>query len=285
MRIIYIDALFALNLLVNYLLLLATAKIAAAHPARLRILLGALFGALYAVAAFFPQFGFLTAPPMRIVSGVSMVLIAFGSKRRLLRISLIFLAVSAAFGGVIFAISLFTAAPTVPGQMYLPINLRILVIAFALCYAVMSLVFARLGRNIGGKLLQIEITRRGQTVTCTGLIDTGHSLLDPVTGTPVLVVETGVVLPLFSSEASALLEGNLAAFPIELLSALGDTRDGGSMYLIPYTAVGVSSGFLLAFRPDALRIDGRERRGVSIALSPSRVSDGGRYAALCSVMG
>lgn len=279
MRILYLDALFVLNLVVNYLLLLSTAKIAAVHIPRWRIGLGALLGAVYAVMAFLPQFGFLLAAPMRIVSGVSMALIVFGSKRGFLRVTLIFFAVSAAFGGVIFALSLFAGTPAPGGHLLVPINLRVLLITFALCYLVMKLVFSRLGRDVGGQLLQVEITRRGRTITCTGLTDTGHSLTDPITGAPVLVVETETALSLFSGEASVLLLDSSRS-PVDVLRDLEATPDGGSLYLIPYTAVGVAHGFLLAFRPDTLRIDGRDIRSVSIALSPTRVSDGGRYAAL-----
>jgi len=278
MRILYVDTLFFLNLVVNYLLLLSTAKIGAVHIARLRIGLGALLGAVYAVLAFLPQFGFLLAAPMRIVSGVSMVLIVFGAKRRLLRVTLIFFAVSAAFGGALFALSLFSGTPSPGAHLGFPINLRVLLVSFALCYLVMKLVFSRLGRDVGGRLLQVEITRRGRTVKCTGLLDTGHSLTDPITGAAVLVVEMDTAFSLFSAEAAALLDGSRS--PVDLLGELEATPDGGSLYLIPFTSVGVAHGFLLAFRPDSLRIDGREIRSVSVALSPTRVSDGGRYSAL-----
>jgi len=280
MRIIYIDALFFLNLTANYLLLLAAARVGAVFVSRWRIALGALFGAIYAVLAFFPQFSFLLAAPMRIVSGLGMVLLVFGSKRGLLRLSLLFFAISVGFGGLIFAIALFSGSGLPHGPLFLPINLKILLISFALCYFAFSLVFSRLGRDTGGRILQIELTRRGRTIRCAGLSDTGHSLTDPLSGAAVLVVETETALPLFSSDAVPIFTGPLARSPVELLEALSHTPDSGSLYLIPYTAVGVESGFLLAFRPDFLRIDQKEKHGVSVALSPTRVSDGGRYTAL-----
>jgi len=79
-------------------------------------------------------------------------------------------------------------------------------------------------------------------------------------------------------EAMALLKGSLS--PVELLRDLDGTPDEKSFYLIPYTSVGVPHGFLLAFRPDSLGIDGHDLRSVAVALSPTRLSDGGRYSAL-----
>ncbi|MCL2588814.1 MAG: sigma-E processing peptidase SpoIIGA [Oscillospiraceae bacterium] len=276
MRIIYIDTLFLLNLLVNYLLLLATAKIGAVHISRLRIGLGALCGAGYAVAAVLPGLGFLLTAPMRLVSGVLMLLLVFGGKRYLLRLGLIFFAVSAAFGGAIYAISLMSGGAAYDGVHVLPISLKVLIVAFALCYGVMSLVFARLGRDTGTRLVQVEITRRGRSASFIGLVDTGNSLVDPVTGGAVFVVETEAVTTLFTSATLELLQGSLADQPVELLPLLQNS----GLYLLPFTAVGTRGGFLLAFRPDRAVIDGKETPGVAVALSPARVSDGGRYSAL-----
>ena len=64
---------------------------------------------------------------------------------------------------------------------------------------------------------------------------------------------------------------------MEELAAL----DGGTRFrLIPYSAVGVTGGMLLAFRPDEIVVDGRNKTGMLLALSPNSVSDGGAYTAL-----
>ena len=50
MTVVYIDSLFLLNLIVDYLLLLATAKLAGEGICRPRLALGAAVGALYALS-------------------------------------------------------------------------------------------------------------------------------------------------------------------------------------------------------------------------------------------
>ena len=62
--VVYGDVLFALNLLLDYAVLLASARIAACPFARLRLLGGALFGAVYAVAVFVPGLQILSALPL-----------------------------------------------------------------------------------------------------------------------------------------------------------------------------------------------------------------------------
>ena len=55
MTVIYVDTLFLLNTMVDYLLLLASARLAGEPLARLRFALGAVLGGLYAVAIFLPS--------------------------------------------------------------------------------------------------------------------------------------------------------------------------------------------------------------------------------------
>ena len=55
MQVIYIDVLFALNLVVNYLLLFLTARFSGLYVGRLRLLGGAALGALFSVLMFFPD--------------------------------------------------------------------------------------------------------------------------------------------------------------------------------------------------------------------------------------
>ena len=66
----------------------------------------------------------------------------------------------------------------------------------------------------------------------------------------------------------------------EAMEIIGGTEAGTRFRLLPYSAVGVSGGLLLAFRPEELYIDGERRDGALIAISPNRVADGGGYSAL-----
>ena len=80
--VVYGDILFLLNLVLDYGLLLVTARIAACPVLRLRLAAGALFGAAYALLIFVPGLQFLSALPVRLCAGVGMALIAFGGQRR-----------------------------------------------------------------------------------------------------------------------------------------------------------------------------------------------------------
>ena len=69
---------FLLNLIINYFIVLATAKLCALPLKRLRFAVSAAAGALYSVLLLFKPLSFLASPVMKLVLGFLMTLIAFG---------------------------------------------------------------------------------------------------------------------------------------------------------------------------------------------------------------
>ena len=104
--VIYLDELFLLNFVVDYLLLLAAGRLSGEILRRGWLALGAAIGAAYAAAAVLPGMGFLLHPLCKLGAAVLALLAGYGKSRRLLRVSLVFFAVSAAFGGGVFALQL-----------------------------------------------------------------------------------------------------------------------------------------------------------------------------------
>ena len=151
MTVIYVDTLFLLNTMVDYLLLLASARLAGEPLARLRFALGAVLGGLYAVAIFLPGMGFLARPLCRGAAAVLMVLLAFWRSRRLLRQVLIFLALACAFGGGVLAVELLGGQRLAlgGGVLYSGMDLKIVLLSAAGCYGLLTLVFRGIGRHGG----------------------------------------------------------------------------------------------------------------------------------------
>lgn len=275
MQVIYIDTLFITNLLINYLILLATARVCAHAISRWRIALGALIGAAYSVLTIVPDYELLENPVIMVVVAAIMMLIVFGGERGLVRTGVIFLAISAAFGGAVLAVSLITGKRA----DQITISLRVLIISFLICYGIMSVVFARLGRReAAGGMVKVELRKGDRSSNFTALIDSGNSLVDPLTGRMVIVSELKPLLPLFTEDISRILKRS--DDPLELLEKLVHCGGGYGFFLLPYTAVGVGGSFLLAFRPDEVKVGGKVNRKMSIAISPTCVSDGGVYSAL-----
>lgn len=280
MTVIYVDTLFLLNALVDYLLLLCSARLAGEPLRRLRFALGAALGGGYAVAIFLPGLGFLEHPLCRLAAAALMVLAAFGGSRRLGRQTVIFFALSCAFAGGVLAVSMLggQGLSLNRGVVYSGMDLKIVLLSAAGCYAVLSLLLQKAVKHTSftGELKQVRLELGERAVELTALTDTGNTLTDPVTGRGVMVAEGARLMSLFPPEGRP--DSQALRDPAGALERL--TGAGGRFRLLPYRSVGVDRGLLLAVRVDRAVVDGEDRGAMVVALSPNSVSDGGGYAAL-----
>lgn len=277
---VYVDLLFLLNGVVNYLLLLCAGRLAGEELRRGRLALGAALGGSYAVALFLPGLGFLAHPLCKAGTAALMLLCGYGHSRRLLRVSLVFLAVSAAFGGGIFAITLLGGRGLTlqNGVFYSALDLRLILLSAALCYALLTLALSRVAKHPPAQLRPASVTLAGRRVALTALVDTGHTLTDPVSGRMVLVAEGARLSGLFPA-GEAPTEEELF-HPAETLTARAGSALGKRLRLLPYRAVGVNCALLLAVRSDGVTVGEEDFGDILVALSPTPVSDGGGYSAL-----
>lgn len=255
MNVIYADRLLLLNFMIDYLLCLVTGRISGLVLRRRRYALAALFGAAYALLTLLPGWRRLAGPAGQLASAALMGLIAFGGERRCLRCLLRFLAVSAALGGAVWAVSLAGGRPA--------LDSRVLVLSFALCYGGVSLLYRARGRVDDLPRAEVRLRLAGRECRFMALLDTGNRLADPLSGSPVMLACPRVLAPLFPG-------ADLSAEPVDLLRAPALV---GRFRLVPYSAVGVR-GLLPVFRPEGVSVAGRERSDLLVAVSPSAAGDG-----------
>ena len=210
------------------------------------------------------------------------LLAGYGKSRRLLRVSLVFFAVSAAFGGGVFALQLLGGRGLTlqNGIFYSAMDLRLILLSAAGCYVLITLLFQRTARHSGlrRELVPAVLTLEGRRVALTALVDTGNTLTDPATGRPVMVAEGEKVGALFPDGQAPAPEE--LRRPVEALERLGRQGWQGRCRLLPYQAVGVECGMLLALRLDGARVGTEDYGKLLLALSPTRLTDGGGYHAL-----
>lgn len=273
MKTVYVDEMFVLNLIINYFILIATAKICALPLTRLRFFAAAALGALYSVLLLLPELGFLGTPITKICLGALMTLIAFGKVRRLFRVFAAFLAVSAAFGGAVFAASLLAGRDPDTG-LYIDISMRVLILSFALCYFVLTLVFRRLGRRRARETVEVKIVHDGKVSIFTALRDTGNELIDPVSGLPVMVADISAVKELFPENSADILRTGAPEF-LELLG-----KYGLKFRLVPFRTVGTKTALMPVFRPDTIFVNGQQKKYLLLGLTSRSLCPDGEYSAI-----
>lgn len=260
---VYIDSLFLLDLVVDYLLLLLTGKVTGSPLVRWRLALAAALGGGYSVLCVVARLPVLAHPVFKLAAAVLLVLLAYGHCRHLPRCVVLFLALSAAFGGGLYALELMWGHP-------LTLSVPAVLLFSGAAYALLSLAGRKLARHGPAQLRTVTVSLNGRRATLTALVDTGNTLTDPMTGQGVPVAEGDALAELLPPQADC-------RCPAQCFPSLPDPA---KFRLLPYRSVGVDGGLLLAVRADALEVDGKPIPNRLIALSPTPVSDTGAYQAL-----
>lgn len=268
---VYADAVFALNFSVNYLLLRASARLGGAALRRKRLLLGALLGAVYAVSVYLPGLRWLSLLPCKLLCAAGMIVLAFGWRRSSLRLAAVFGGMTLVLCGAVYGVELLKGGKLHyhADALFYPVTffsllLTAAAVSFACRLLLPKLTFA------ANSVLPVTLRLNGKTVHLSALRDSGNTLTDPVSGESVLTVHWQAVRALFPFPLSS----DEVASPATLALRLKDYAPR----LIPYRAVGVSSGLLLAI-PCEINMNNQTKIGL-VALSPTPVSERSAYEAL-----
>ncbi len=279
--VVYLDSVFVLNAVMDYLLLLSAARLAGLPLRRRRYVLAALAGGAYAAAVFLPGCGFLAEMPVKVAAGVLLGLIAYGGEERLLRLLLLFFSVSCGMAGCVLGLGLLAGSgvPVVNGVFYTNVDANVLLMASAAAYVVLTVVFRAAAKHgAEGTLLPVRVCAGEKTVELTALWDSGNGLREPGGTRSVLVIGPGGLDSVLPKAARSLLTPQALKSPEELLEPLRNTAPFLRPRLLPYHAVGTPGGLLLAVRTDWTEIAGTRYPGLTAALSPTALGSG--YTAL-----
>ena len=284
MRVIYVDTLFFLNLAVDYLLLLLTARLTGVWQSRGRLALGAAVGALLAVALYFPPMPALPGLLLRGGSCGVTVLAAFGRQapKRLARLCGTFVMLTAVLAGAVFAASFGKSGEMLQnGVFYIEISGVVMLIGFTALFALSGLVLGK-GQAFAERAeREILLETDTHRVRLRALCDSGNLLRDPISGRRVILVENGVAAQLFEGPGAALLRNLQGQRPEELLPQLRRCCKT-AFWLLPVHTVNRES-MLIVFRPARIRVDGKLTEEFLIGLSPTGLEIGGGCQALIGV--
>lgn len=266
MKTIYVDEMFFLNLLINYFILIATAKLCSLQLKRVQFCVAASFGSLYSVLLLIPNLGFLASPIMKLSLGAVMTLIAFGYTRRLLRVFTAFLAVSATFGGAVFAAQMISGKN--PGNsLYIEISFKILVLSFALSYFVLTYLFRYIKNKKKREILNITVELGGKSVSFNALNDTGNELIDPISGQEIMIADIEALKELLPNGSTEALKRGVTDFLIFLMDS------GIKFRLVPYSTINSKSAILPVFTPDRVLVNGSAKKLLLLGLTVQRFSE------------
>jgi len=210
-------------------------------------MLGALIGGVYCTACLTSTFAFLGSSLWYVVYLIVVCLCSFGLQRQTWR------------GAGLYCV----LKMTVDGLTKADTQMQTLLWATALC----GLFLISIYRNRPKQFLPVELCCGEKKARLQGLVDTGHSLRDPVSGLQVLIVGADVAQVLTGLSPQQLAD------PVKSIGKLPGLR------LIPYKTVGKPQGMLLAMQLKNGRI-GNQKGSVLVAFAPQVLDEAGKFQAL-----
>jgi len=274
--VVYLDLLFLLNALADYVLLFVAGTLAGARIRHGRLAGAALLGALYACAQPLGLLPWAYAPAGLLTAAVLVLVAAYAPVpwRQGLRLLAAFFGAAVALAGTIFALVFIRAEGAVPWwALALPL-LTALLAANRFGRAAL-----RRWRGAPPDLVAVRVAVAGQNIDLIALVDTGNRLRDPLGESPVLVIEARALRGLLPPDLLASAAARQPAWA-DIATAWEGSPWADRLRLIPYSALGSSGGLLVGFRPDRAVVAGWPVEP-TIGLSAVPLDPDGRYQALC----
>ena len=195
---VYADVLFAINFLMDLVIIFVTAVMAREKICIARISIAAAVLASYGTFVFYPQISFIYSVLGRALMSAAAVIILCKSLniKRLLKAALVFWISTAVAGGAVYGMCMMTSfgrivkAVTVNGSLYMDVGLDSIlmgtVAAYAMIYAFKLICIRNFSRD--KILFPAEVYINDKIYEVSVLADTGCELKLPVTGEGVLLI-------------------------------------------------------------------------------------------------
>lgn len=290
--------LFLKELMVDGSMLLLTAWVRGIKAKPWRVLTAAAIGGIYVTLMLFPPLSMLFTVIVKAAISLIIIAVAFGyaDTRSFARLVGTFYAVNFVAAGAVLGIYYFLMQGS--GKVWRTMTLLRHGVAFEvqmggvyafsfLCiglYVFRSVVSARRQKELVlTHLAEVSVIIGGKEHRCTGLVDTGNQLYDPLSRTPVMVMEAS----LWEDEIPpGWMQGIRDSQVDRLIAGLGQEEFPWQdrLRLVPYRGINKGTQFMLAVKPDTVVIVREGQRSESskvlIGLDGGKLAADGSYRAI-----
>jgi len=292
---LYADMLFLINFIMNSFVLWVVSKITRNQRKARWLFVGAgVMSLLYTLLIAVEPLRFINVALSSVVILTAGVLVAFrlDGMRGFIKLIVIAYVISFTVGGL--GMSLFFLTD-IPYAVYFiagdwqgfagEISWQLVLAGMAASYVLikLGLKIARRHTMKRQMLCNVQIFMGKQDTSFEALVDTGHSLKEPLSQSPVIIAE-------FEHVKDFLPDGLKVLFYEKCESDLTGLllNQEGAFYkrirMIPFTSLGRTNGMLIGFRPDRVAVEGAKEAppDVVIGIYNDRLCHDGRYQGLLS---
>lgn len=291
--IIYIDIIFLENLIMNTIILYATAIILKIKTRTIRVILSSAIGSIYAIITYVTEIKIYTSVILKAILAIIMMYVAFNPQnmKKMWKQVAIFYLTSFVFGGV----TLYLIYYIKPQEVF--IKNGVYVGEYILKVIMLGAIVAFFTIKISLKIIKTKITPKDmyckikvklneEIIETRAMIDTGNLAKEPITNTAVVIVE------------STLLEGIL---PIKILNNLENILCGDFSQIsdemqqkyiskfrcIPFSSLGKQNGMLLGIKADEILVETEDEKKISnniiLGIYDKSLTKRGEYRALIGI--
>lgn len=283
---IYIDIVFFENLIMNSIIIYATSIILKLKPKMIRVVISSAIGSIYAIITYVTELSIYTSIISKGILAIVMVYIAFNPQnmKNMWKQLVIFYLTSFVFGGVALYLIYFIKPQDVfikngifVGDYVLKAIFLGAIIAFIIIK--ISIKFIKTKINAKDMFCKIKIKLNGKEIETKAMIDTGNLAKEPITNTPVVIVESSLLEKVLPKEIlnsiDNILAGKLDGVKEEYISRLR---------CIPFSSLGKQNGMLLGIKADEIVVEKEEENKISknviIGVYERSLTKRGEYRAL-----
>ncbi len=290
---IYIDVILIENLLMNYIILFATAVVLKLKVKHVRLILASLVGAIYTIISYVSGLRIYSNFLLKLILSIIIIYIAFNPQniKKTLKFTLIFYLTSFVFGGAAFAL-IYVVKPQEllknNGLVLSSNSLKIIFISAIIAFIVIIIGFKVVKNKISAKDMycDIEIKLNNKKIETKAMIDTGNLLKEPITNTPVVVVEHTLLYECIPKEIlnhiEDILGGDFSKIPDEIKQEYISR-----LKVIPFSSLGKQNGMLLGIKADGIEIKDEDEEkkvdNVIIGIYNKSLTKRGEYRALLGI--
>lgn len=290
---IYIDIVLIENLLMNYIILFATGVILKIHIKHVRLILASFVGAIYTIIAYISGLKIYSNFFLKLILSVIIIYIAFNPNqlKKLLKYTLIFYLTSFVFGGVAFALIYIVKPQEILENNGLVLNsnsLKVIFISAIIAFIVVIIGFKIVKNKISAKDMycDLKIKINDKNIETKAMIDTGNFLKEPITNTPVIIVEHTLLYDCIPKEIlnhmESILGGDFSEIPDQVKEEYVSR-----LKVIPFSSLGKQNGMLLGIKAEKVIVKSEEEEkkteNAIIGIYNKSLTKRGEYRALLGI--
>ena len=290
---IYVDVVLIENLLMNYIILYAVGVILKKQIKHIRLIISSFIGAIYSIIAYVSILQIYSSIVLKIILSIVIVYISYNPQnvKQLWKEVLIFYMTSFVFGGAAFALiyiikpqEIFMRNGLFLGSYPLKTILLGAIVAFFIIITSFKIVKSKISKKDMICTLKVKINEK--EIETKAMIDSGNLLKEPITNTPVIVLEHTLLYDCIPKEILNNLE-NILGGDFEKIPKEIKEEYISKLKVIPFSSLGKQNGMLVGIKPEYIIIEKEENKkkinNVIIGIYNKSLTKKGEYRGLIGI--